>query len=162
MALAMAGSIVSLMVGLSSVLQIDPSIGGQVTALQRLLGLAAVTLLFASGLYAIPVQAIVGSYDAIPPGSVFDAGGAAQTATRIVGQSFGLALRLAAPFVITCVVWQSALGFVSRLVPNIQVHIVSAPGQILGGLILLAAAITTMFSVWSAGMLQAFSSLPGL
>ena len=60
---------------------------------------------------------------------------------RAVADSFGLALRLAAPFVITCLVWQVALGFVSRLVPTIQAHIVSVPAQILGGLALLAAAV---------------------
>ena len=92
----------------------------------------------------------------------FDAGGGAELVTRAVAESFGLALRLAAPFVITGLVWQLALGFVSRLVPNIQVHVVSAPAQILGGFALLAAAVAIMFNTWSTGMLRAFSSLPGL
>ena len=80
---------------------------------------------------------------------------------RAVGGSFGLSLRLAAPFVITFMVWQAALGFVSRLVPNIQVHVISAPAQILGGLAMLGAAIAVMFNQWSTEMQQAFSSLPG-
>jgi flagellar biosynthetic protein FliR len=162
MALAIAGDIISYMVGLSSVLQIDPSIGAQVPALQRLMALAAVALLFASGLYLLPIQAVVGSYDVIAPGSIFDAGEAAQLVIRAVTGSFGLALRLAAPFVITCIVWQAALGFVSRLVPNIHVHVISAPAQILGGLALLGVAIAVLFASWSAAMQQAFSSLPGL
>lgn len=162
MALAIAGDMISFMVGLSSVLQIDPSIGNQVPALQRMMALAAIALLFASGLYLLPIQAVVGSYDVIAPGSAFDAGGAAQMVIRAVAGSFALALRLAAPFVITCMVWQAALGFVSRLVPNIQVHVISAPAQILGGLALLGVAIVVMFSQWATEMQQAFSSLPGL
>lgn len=162
MALAQAGNIISFMTGLSTVLQIDPTLGVQVPALQRLFGLAAVALLFASGLYVLPIQAILGSYETVPPGAAFDAGGAAQLVTRAVADSFGLALRLAAPFVITCLVWQVALGFVSRLVPTIQAHIVSVPAQILGGFALLAAAILIMFAQWSAGMRTALSSLPGL
>ena len=162
MALAMAGNIVSFMIGLSTVLQVDPTLGAQVPSLQRMFGLAAVALLFASGLYVLPIQAILGSYETIPPGVAFDAGGAAQLVTRAVADSFGLALRLAAPFVIACLVWQAVLGFVSRLVPSIQVHVVSAPAQILGGLALLAAAILIMLAQWSTGMLRAFSSLPGL
>jgi flagellar biosynthetic protein FliR len=79
-----------------------------------------------------------------------------------VSESFALAMRLAAPFIIICIVWQAALAFVSRLVPNIQVHLVSQPAQILGGLLLLSAVIAIMFETWSAGMLQAFSALPGL
>jgi flagellar biosynthetic protein FliR len=162
MALAMTGGVISLMVGLSSVLQIDPSVGAQVTALQRMLSIAAVSLLFASGLYILPIQAIVGSYDVIVPGSAFNVGGAAEMVVRAVSGSFGLSIRLAAPFVITCLVWQAVLGFVSRLIPNIQVHVVSAPAQILGGLALLAAAVSLMLDTWSAGMRQAFSILPGL
>lgn len=162
MALAMAGGVVSLMVGLSSVLQIDPGVGAQVSALQRMLGLAAIALLFASGLYVLPIQAVVGSYDVVPPGSAFDAAGAAQMVARAVSGSFGMAMLLAAPFVVTCLVWQAAMGFVSRLVPSIQVHVVSAPAQILGGLALLTAAVTLMLDAWSSGMRQAFSTLPGL
>jgi flagellar biosynthetic protein FliR len=162
MALAIAGNIISFMIGLSSVLQVDPSLGIQVPALQRMMALAAVALLFVSGSYLLPLQAVVGSYEVIPPGTAFDAGGAAQMVIHAVVGSFGLALRIAAPFVITCLVWQAALGFVSRLVPNIQVHVISAPAQILGGLVLLGVAIIIMFANWSAEMQQAFSSLPGL
>lgn len=161
MALAISGNVVSFMVGLSSVLQIDPALGVQVPALQRLLSLAAIALLFASGLYILPIQAIIGTYDILPPGHAFDTAGAADLVTRAVGESFGLAARLAAPFVVTCIVWQATMGFVSRLVPNIHVHVVSAPAQILGGLALLGAAISIVFSTWSAGMLKALSSLPG-
>lgn len=162
MALGIAGAFISLSVGMSSVLQIDPNLGTQVAALQRMLALAAVALLFRSGLYVLPLQAIIGSYELIPPGSTFDAGGAAQLVTRAISESFGLSLRLAAPFVITSLVWQAAMGFVSRVIPNIQIHVVSAPAQILGGLALLSVAIAVMFNAWSTGMLKAFSALPGL
>ena len=162
MALAIAGDIISFMIGLSSVLQIDPSLGTQVPALQRMMALTAVALLFASGLYILPLQAVVGSYEVIPAGTAFDTAGAAQLVTRMLGGSFSLALRLAAPFVITCVVWQAALGFISRLVPNIQVHVISAPAQILGGLALLSIASAAILSNWTASMRQMFSALPGL
>lgn len=162
MALAIAGDIMSLMIGLSSVLQIDPEAGTQVPALQRMMGLAAVALLFASGLYVLPVQAVTGSYDVVPPGAAFDSGGAAQLVTRAIGESFGLAARLAAPFVVTSLVWQAAMGFVSRLVPQIQIHVVSAPAQILGGLAMLAVAVTLIVDGWTAGVQQIFSTLPGL
>lgn len=162
MAMAMAGSIVSLMVGLSSVLQIDPSLGVQVPALQRMLALAALVLLFGSGLYVLPIQAIIGSYEVIPPGGGFDAGGGAERVTGAISDSFRLALQLAAPFMITAMVWNAALGFVSRVIPNIHVHVVAAPAQILSGLLLLGLAIAAMFGQWTAGVRMAFSSLPGL
>lgn len=162
MALGMTGSVISLLIGLSSVLQIDPSIGSQVPALQRMLSLSAIALLFSTGLYLLPVQAIVGSYDLLSPGSLLDAGGMAGLVTAALNNSFSLTLRLAAPFIITNLVWQAALGVVSRLVPAIQVHLVSAPAQIVGGLTLLVGAIFLMVSGWSAAMTQSLAALPGL
>jgi flagellar biosynthetic protein FliR len=161
-ALSLAGGIISFMVGLTSVLQIDPDLGTQVPALQRMLALAALALLFASGLYLLPLQAVIGSYEVIPPGGGFDTGGAAQLVTHAVSDSFGLALRLAAPFVITCMIWQTVLGFISRMVPHIQVHVVSAPAQIVGGLALLSVSIMILFATWETGMQKALSALPGL
>jgi flagellar biosynthetic protein FliR len=162
LALSVAGGVISLMVGVSSVLQIDPALGAQAPALQRALGLAAIALLFASGLYLLPLRAILGSYTLIPPGGGFDTGGAAQLAARAVADGFGLGLRLAAPFVVTAFVWHAAMGFLSRLVPNIQVHVVSAPAQILSGLALLAAAAGVLFHSWSDATAAALAALPGL
>ena len=161
-ALSMAGSLLSLTIGLSNVLQLDPSVGGQTSSLQRLMSLAAVALFFATNLYLYPLQAIIGSYDVIAPGAALDSGGAVDLVVHAVGSSFGLALRLAAPFIVTSIVWQAGLGFLSRLVPNIQVHLVSAPAQILGGLALLAAALTTMFSTFGVSMTSQMSALPGM
>ena len=159
-ALGMAGSMISLMVGLSSVLQIDPSIGAQVPALQRMLSLMAIASLFATGFYWLPLQAVADSYDVLPAGSPIDTGDAARLVTATVTGSFALSLRLAAPFVLSCLVWHAALGFVSRLVPAIQVHVVSAPAQIIGGFALLAAAIPMMASSWSATMMRSLALLP--
>ena len=62
MALGTAGAITSCMMGLSSVVQTDPALGGQSAALGRLFGLAAPVLILGSGLYALPLHALAGSY----------------------------------------------------------------------------------------------------
>lgn len=162
LALSTAGTFLSLMIGLSSVLQLDPSLSAQSMALSRLFGLAAVCLLFMTGLYLLPIEAVMGSYTLVPPGTGFDTGGAAQLVVRAVGQSFNLSLRLAAPFVVVGLVWQAAMGLISRLVPQIQVHVISAPAQIVGGLALLMLTMGVLFSTWTATTLRAFSSLPGM
>ena len=140
MALSMAGGIISYMVGLSSVLQIDPSHRRPGASPGTGAGVGG----HRAGVRVRVVRAAGAGRDRQLSGDpagrrVSIRGGAAQLVTRAVGDSFALALRLAAPFVVVCIVWQAALAFVSRLVPNIQVHLVSQPAQILGGLMLLAA-----------------------
>jgi flagellar biosynthetic protein FliR len=162
MALAIAGGLVSLMAGLSSVLQLDPAFGAQTTALQRMMNLASIALFFASGLYLYPLHAIIGSYDLIPPRSGLDGAGAMQVVITAVSGCFRLAILLAAPFIVTSLLWQSAIGLLGRLVPTIHVHLVTPPAQIMGGVALLALGLGLIIVTWIGSVRSALSLLPGL
>ena len=162
LALAMAGAVVSYMLGLSSVLQQDAALGGQSAALARLFGLVAPVLILSTGLYALPLSALAGSYHIIPPGGVLPAGMLADTVTQAAGASFGLAVRLAAPFLVAGTIWQAALGLLARLVPQLQVYTAAAPGQIVGGLVLLGLLASRILGAWSGSLEADWSGLPGL
>lgn len=161
LALPIAGQMMSFLLGLSSVLV--PAAGGQEqTALARLFGLAAPVLVFAAGLHRLALAALAGSYHVIPPGTLLPAGDAAETVVGGVATCFALAFRLAAPFVIASVLWQVAIGLASRLVPRLQIYVVSLPGQILGGFLLLGLVGSALLSTWSEAARQATLRLPGL
>ena len=162
LALTMAGAIVSYMLGLSSVLQQDATLGGQSAALARLFGLVAPVLILSTGLYALPLSALAGSYHIIPLGGVLPAGTMADTVTQAAAASFGLAIRLSAPFLVAGTVWQAALGLLARLAPQLQVYTAAAPGQILGGMVLLGLLATRILGAWSESLQTEWSSLPGL
>lgn len=162
MALSMAGAIVSYMLGLSSVVQPDPALGGQSAALARLFGLIAPVLILSSGLYALPLQALAGSYTVLPPGGALPPGGLAELVIQALSASFGLSLRLAAPFLLAGVIWQAALGLLARLVPQLQAYSAAAPGQILAGLMLLGWLGTRITSAWTLSISASWASLPGL
>jgi flagellar biosynthetic protein FliR len=162
LALGMAGAIASYMLGLSSVVQTDPALGGQSAALGRLFGLMAPVLVLSTGLYALPLQALGGSYDVFPPGTLLPAGPLADSVTAAVAASFGLAVRLAAPFLLAGLVWQAALGLLARLAPQLQAYTAAMPGQILGGLALLALLGSRILAAWLDGVSAAWMSLPGM
>jgi flagellar biosynthetic protein FliR len=161
-AMPLAGQIIASVIGLANVLQPDAALGGQTSALSRLLGLVAPTILFTSGLYLLPVEALVGSYRLIAPGAVLPAGDTAETVLRSVSACFGLGLRLAAPFILAGTIWHVALGVLGRLVPNLQVFFLSAPGQIFGGLLLLAVLSGALLETWHEQMASFLAALPGL
>ncbi|HTW25733.1 MAG TPA: flagellar biosynthetic protein FliR [Acetobacteraceae bacterium] len=162
LSLPIAGQFISYMLGLSSVLVPDATFGGQGTATSRLFGIAAPVLILGSGLYALPLSALAGSYAVFPAGAVLPASDAATVVVSAVGESFSLALRLAAPFLIAGLVWQVALGLLARLVPTLQVFFIAQPGQILGGLLLLMLVAGALLVAWSSAAHDAFSVLPGL
>lgn len=161
LALAQAGQVLALMVGLASPLQGDLVLGASATAPARLLSLLAAVLALASGLYAVPLRALVESYDVLPVGAPLAAGAAAEAVARAAGESLALALRLAAPFVVAAVLFNAALGLLTRLAPQAQVFVVAAPGQILGGFALLLALLPAMLALWAAESAAGYARLPG-
>lgn len=161
LSLPAAGQIVSMATGLSSVLQPDSNFGAQTAAIGRLFGVAAPVLILASGAYVLPLEALAGSYAALPPGPFPPMSDMLDVATRAVAAHLALALRLAAPFLLTGMVWQVGLGLLSRLVPQIQIYFASLPGQVLGGLLLLGLLIGAMAQAWLSGVGDAFAHLPG-
>ena len=152
LAMAQAGQVAALMVGLSSPLQTDAVFGGQATATGRLFGLLAAVLVFNTGLYALPLGALAESYAVLPPGRGLPLDESAEAVAGAVAESFGLALRLAAPLVLGALAGQVALGLVARLAPNLQIYAVAGAGQILAGLLLLALVLPALVPVWAAAV----------
>jgi flagellar biosynthetic protein FliR len=161
-ALPIAGQIVSYLVGVSNVLQPDPVLGAEATAVSRMLSLLATLVVLVSGLWTMPVAAIASSFHVIPPGTFLPAADTTETVLQAVAQTFELALRLSSPFILASIVWHLALGVIARLVPRVQVYFVTMPGQILGGVALLGLLAGGMVAVWEEALRDAYAHLPGL
>jgi flagellar biosynthetic protein FliR len=161
LALPVAGQFISYMLGVANVLQPDPELGAQATPIARLFAIAAPLAILVSGLYALPLAALAGSYRLIPPGAMLPAADTAETAVRAAAGAFALAVRLASPFLLVAIVWNVAVGMLARLVPRLQVYFVVMPGQILGGIVLLAVLATSLLTAWQIAVRSGFALLPG-
>ncbi len=162
LALPMAGQVIAGMTGLANVLQPDAQLGPQSSSLARMFSLAAPVAIMAAGLHALPLAALEGSYRTLPPGLALPSGDVAQVVVAAVGASFALALRLAAPFVLAGIVWNVALGLLTRLVPQLQIYFAAMPGQILGGFLLLGLLAGAVLTAWLEEVRTVFAGLPGL
>ena len=161
LALPMAGQVIAIATGMTNVLQPDAMLGAGASAMSRLLGLTAPVLVLASGLHALPLAALVGSYDLIPAGHFLPAGDTADVYVRAVSQAFALALRLAAPFLVAGLLFQVAVGLAARLVPQMQIYFAAMPGQIVGGLLMLGLVSAAVSGRWLDAARDAFAALPG-
>lgn len=160
--LPMAGQFIASFTGLANVLQPSPEMGSQTTAVARLYEIAVPTLILSSGLYTEPLRALIGFYRLVPPGTAVFSSDSAILTVSMVAESFDLALRLAAPFVLAAVAWNVAIGLLARLVPRLQIFFVAAPGQIGVGLLLLAAVAAPLTGAWMSAMHVGFGDLPGI
>jgi len=161
MALAIAGQVMGNMIGLASPLQGDMVLGAQSTPLGRMLGFAATVLVLSTGLYALPLAALVHSYAVLPPGAPFPGDMAADTVAAAVADSFSLALRLSAPFIVGGVLFNLGMGLIARVAPQVQIFVVAAPAQILLGMALLALLLPAILALWLSAMQAGFQALPG-
>lgn len=150
MAAAMAGSIISLQVGMSSALINDASQGGQASVLSKLVGVAAAIVCMGMGVHHLWIASIVHSYAIFPVGGLPPAADFAQLAILTIGKSMSLAISLAAPLLVYGIVFNMALGLSARLAPAIQVFFLAQPLNLLLGM--------TLFATVLGGILTAFSS----
>ena len=171
LALPVAGQLLSYMLGLANVLQPDSMLGGEATPVAKLLGMVGPVLFMATGLYAGPLSALGGSYRLFPLGSTLLLGvhggapldgDATGMVVAAVSGCFGLAVQLAAPFILLSTIWQMALGLFSRLVPQLQIHSLAMPGQILGGLALLGLLAAAVLHHWEDAVIAGLATLPGI
>ncbi len=161
LALPMAGQIMAALMGLSNILQAGADMGPQTSVLARLFEVAAPMLILTTGLYQQPIAAVSGLYGLVPAGTMVPAGDGIQALLLAVAACFTLALRLSAPFVVAGLTWQMATGLTARFLPRLQIYFVAVPGQILGGMVLLAILSTSLLAAFLGAMRLSLSALPG-
>lgn len=116
----------------------------------NILTLAALALAVSAGLHVQAAELLILSYQMLPPGQMLPAPDVAQWGLHQVTRAFGLALSLAAPFVIGSLLYNVALGIINRAMPQLMVAFIGAPALTWGGLALFAVAAPLILSVWLA------------
>ena len=151
-AAAMAGSIISFQIGLSSALINDPAQGGQVPLLSKFISAAATLVCLAAGVHHLWIAAMVQSYALFPVGLLPPAPGFAQLAIAVTGKAMALSLSLAAPMIVYGIVLNTALGMSVRLAPAIQVFFIAQPLTIMLGLSIFATILGPLLIAFSSAM----------
>ena len=139
-----AGSVISLQIGIASALVADPTTQQQAAVTGNFLLALTIVLIFATGLDHMTLKGLVGTYAIFPVGQVPPMSDVADHASRIVSDSFAVAIAMTAPFLVYGIVFAVALGLLARLMPTLQVFFIAMPMQILAGFALMAVALTGM------------------
>ena len=147
-ALATAGQVVGLEIGLAFAQIADPTMTQSGQLLAVFLGLMGLALIFATGLDHMFLLGIAGSYDLIAPGAAPPVGDAAQMALEATAVSFRVGFQIVAPLIAAGLIFRLGLGVLSRLIPQIQVFFVMLPLQVLGGFVVLALGLSTGMLIW--------------
>jgi len=151
-AAAMAGSIVSMQVGLSSALIFDPAQGSQAPLLGKFVMVAAAVVCMAFGVHHLWIASIVRSYALFPVGALPNFADFAALAVSTTAKATNLAVSLSAPLLVYGIVFNVALGLSARMAPAIQVFFIAQPLNLLLGMALFATVIGAMLAAFAGAM----------
>lgn len=151
-ALQVAGATAGLASGLSFAQQIDPIASQQAAIFSGFFSLMGVVLLMAAGLHRVMIEAAADSYKMFPPGAFPPIGDATEFMIDAVSTAFRLGIQIAAPVLIFSLVFNVALGLVSRLIPQVQVFMTAMPLSVMLGLAMIALGLGGGMMVWLDAM----------
>ncbi len=147
-ALQVAGSVVAQQMGLGFVTAIDPTQGQQGMLVGNFLTLLGITLVFATDLHYLVIEALNDSYTLFAPGEMPLAGDVAQHVTQIITTAFRIGIQLSAPFLVFGLLFNLGLGILSRLMPQMQVFFIGLPLSIILGMLLLMLVVGAMMGTF--------------
>ncbi|MBV5324255.1 MAG: flagellar biosynthetic protein FliR, partial [Rhodospirillaceae bacterium] len=133
--------------GIANALSSDPTTAQQGAVTGNFLVATAVVLIFATGLDHMTLRGLAGTYGVFQPGQMPQFEDMANMISRVVGDSFLLALQMSAPFLVYGVGLVVGMGLIARLMPTLQVFFVVMPLQLLVGFGLMAVTISAAL-IW--------------
>ena len=87
------------------------------------------------------------SYFMFPIGGPLQFNDFGMQVAQVVSDAFMLGVQMASPFIVYTIVFNSALGLVSRVLPQFQIFFIAMPANILVGFILLSMLIPAIM-IW--------------
>jgi len=136
-ALDTAGMMVSMQMGLANAQIFNPAFATQGSIMGAFLSVTGALVLFATNMHHMLLTALVESYNAFPPDnmSATFAGDLASTIAISVSKAFEIGFHFAVPFIMVTTMIYVSMGILSRLMPQLQVFILSMPIQIMVGML---------------------------
>ncbi|MEM7071135.1 MAG: flagellar biosynthetic protein FliR [Pseudomonadota bacterium] len=147
-ALATAGTMIGLITGFASSQLFNPSLavtGPLQGIFFTMIGLA---LIMAGNFHHLMLKAVFASYDLIKAGEGLFIHDMALQVVKVSQDSFDVAFKLTAPFLLVMVVFYILMALSARLMPQLQVFFALLPLQIIVGIFLMAFLLSAMFTIF--------------
>ncbi|MFO7765991.1 MAG: flagellar biosynthetic protein FliR [Pelovirga sp.] len=166
MAAEFAGSVIGVQMGFAMANVFDPTTQRQVALLAQFHGIIAILLFLSLNVHHLFLEAIVSSFMLLPPGNINLAGGAIPMIVELSNHALILSIRLVAPVLVVLILVTLVLGFITRIVPQLNVLFISFPLKIGLSFIVMgltigvfASILQNEFSALSERFLRLFSLL---
>ena len=141
-----SGQIVGQMSGMHLADVFDPAFQSNVPMFARMFNMLTLAVFVLAGGHRILIDALLDTFQWMPPGQAWVKEGIAETLTGVLAQSFVLGIRAAAPAMVALLMAVLVMGLISRTLPQLNII---AVGFSLNSMIMLATlAVTLGTMVW--------------
>ena len=147
-ALDLACDKIGMSIGFRNATAFDPSFGAQSSLINIMMNLAAICIIFITGIHYLMISAIVDSYTLFPAGMQLPFEDFSEFLVTMLNKSFVIGFKLAAPLVVFSLVLYSGLGLMARLMPQLHIFFVSLPLQIYLGAALFMVTIPAIIRTY--------------
>lgn len=137
----LAGSIVGYQIGFAMVNVVDPNSPNPVSILGEFWFLLATLIFLVINGHHIIISGLVDSFRIIPLGMATPSGEVGEWFMKYSSFVFILAIKFAAPVIITVFLAEVAMGVLARTMPQMNIFIVGFPLKIFVGLFLIGASL---------------------
>ncbi|MCF7802855.1 MAG: flagellar biosynthetic protein FliR [Candidatus Marinimicrobia bacterium] len=150
MGVQFSGQFMSLQMGFAAAQLFDPSTENNVPVIGEFYYIVAILIYMAIGGHGHLLEALQGSFTAVPLGGLVFHENFFEHLTRLTADVFVIALKIGAPIFITILLTEMALGLIARLVPQMNIFIFGFPLKILTGLLMIAISMPIFGRVFQA------------
>ncbi len=158
-AVEIAGQVTGMQMGLGIANVIDPQTSSQMSVLSQFYNLSGILLFFSLNAHLIFIFAIKESFAIVPPYSFSITGGMTQDFLFVTGEMFKIAVKIAAPIMVSILLVNVAMGVMARTVPQLNIFVVGFPITITLGIVVLLFSLPFVFSVLSAVYMDLLGSI---
>lgn len=145
-----SGQFVSLQMGFAMAQLFDPSTENNVPVLGEFYYILAILIYLIIGGHGFLFEAIKHSFEVIPLNGISLQDEFFRVLTRITGDVFVIALKIAAPVFVSILIIDLALGLISRLVPQMNVFIFGFPVKISAGILIIIFSLPIFGTLFRA------------
>jgi len=151
----LGGEIISQQMGLNFATIFDPQNAHQVSLIAHFQDVLAMLLFLSGSAHHWFIIAMAESLQSIPLGALSASGAVLPVILTLLGKACVIAIQLAAPVSIALLLATLALGVIARLVPQLNVFMLSFPATLGLGMVMLALALPALMG----GIQLAFGQL---
>jgi len=155
MAAEFAGSLIGYQMGFAAANVFDPTTQRQVALISQFQGVLAIMLFLSLNVHHLFLEAIVASFQMIPPGTLNLSGGAIPMIMEVANHSLILSIQLVTPIIALLILSNLILGVMSRVFPQLNVFMLSFPINI--GVSFIVMGLT--FGAFAALLSKEYSAL---